>query len=149
MDTHFQKTDASDIWATPQAIVDSLGHFDLDACALPSNAKCEHFYTPDDNSLIKNWGGANLVQPALQPAAPISVLRKNGGTWQWYPSHLCPHWEQGMAGNHLSKGRCRAIPSQANQVSPSRWYAWRKRWLRLRTCCFWERECRSSMEMRH
>ena len=63
MDTHYQKTEASDIWATPQAIVDSLGRFDLDACALPTNAKCERFYTPEENSLTKNWGGRVWCNP--------------------------------------------------------------------------------------
>ena len=51
---------ATDLWATPQAFFDKLNTefgFTLDPCALPTNAKCEKFYTPDDNGLTKDWGG--------------------------------------------------------------------------------------------
>lgn len=50
----------SDLWATPQEFFDTLDkefHFTLDPCALPSNAKCEHFFTPDDNGLKQDWEG--------------------------------------------------------------------------------------------
>ena len=49
----------SDIWGTPQALFDLLAEecaFDLDVCALPENAKCEDFFSPDDNGLEKDWG---------------------------------------------------------------------------------------------
>lgn len=51
---------AKDCWETPQSLFDVLDaefHFDLDVCALPANAKCPRFYTPNDNGLIQPWDG--------------------------------------------------------------------------------------------
>ena len=42
----------TDVWETPQDFFDKLNDefgFDLDVCALPENAKCINFYTPDQN----------------------------------------------------------------------------------------------------
>lgn len=47
-------------WATPQAFFDELNtefHFTLDPCARHDNAKCERYYTIEDDGLTKNWGG--------------------------------------------------------------------------------------------
>lgn len=47
-------------WATPQWIFDMLNekhHFTLDPCATPENAKCDKFYTEQDNGLLQPWGG--------------------------------------------------------------------------------------------
>lgn len=51
---------ANEVWGTPQDFFDKLNeefHFDLDPCALPENAKCELFFTPDDDGLIQDWQG--------------------------------------------------------------------------------------------
>lgn len=45
---------------TPGYLFDRLSsvfNFTVDVCALPENAKCERFYTPDDNGLSMPWGG--------------------------------------------------------------------------------------------
>lgn len=50
---------AKEEWETPQSFFDVLNdefHFDIDVCALPENAKCSKFYSPEDNGLSKNWG---------------------------------------------------------------------------------------------
>lgn len=50
----------TDLWATPQAFffgLDMEFGFTLDPCALPTNAKCKKFYTPDDDGLSKSWEG--------------------------------------------------------------------------------------------
>ena len=47
-------------WATPQDFFDSLNeefHFNLDPCADPENAKCDRFFTKEENGLSKDWGG--------------------------------------------------------------------------------------------
>lgn len=54
---------ATDLWATPQDFFDNLNaefHFTLDPCALPSNAKCSKYYTPDDDGLLQDWGGETV-----------------------------------------------------------------------------------------
>ena len=39
------------------ARLSSVFNFTVDVCALPENAKCERFYTPDDDGLSMPWGG--------------------------------------------------------------------------------------------
>lgn len=47
-------------WGTPQALFDKLNAefcFTVDAAALPSNAKCSRFWSPEEDGLRQNWGG--------------------------------------------------------------------------------------------
>ena len=48
----------TDLWETPQNLFDDLNnefHFDIDVCALPENAKCDLFYTPElTESLVRS-----------------------------------------------------------------------------------------------
>ena len=51
---------------TPQDFFDFLNgifRFDLDVCALPENAKCERFYTPEDDGLSQPWDGGVWCNP--------------------------------------------------------------------------------------
>ena len=61
---HFSSN--TDLWETPQKFFDKLDaiyHFELDVCALPSNAKCKRFYTPEQNALIQPWCGICWMNP--------------------------------------------------------------------------------------
>ena len=52
------------MWETPQYFFDQLNaefNFDLDPCALPENAKCKRFFTPEDDGLQQNWEGGKSV----------------------------------------------------------------------------------------
>ena len=45
-------------WATPQEFFDKLNkefQFTLDPCATKDNAKCDKFYTKEDDGLNKSW----------------------------------------------------------------------------------------------
>ena len=45
-------------WETPQDLFDTLNaefNFTVDVCALPCNAKCKKYYTPEKNGLLQNW----------------------------------------------------------------------------------------------
>lgn len=56
----------TDQWATPQGFFDELNDsfgFTTDVCALPSNAKCEHYYSPDDDGLSQDWQGVCWMNP--------------------------------------------------------------------------------------
>lgn len=49
----------SDVWATPQWLFDALNKefgFTLDPCSDGNNAKCENFYTSQENGLLRDWG---------------------------------------------------------------------------------------------
>ena len=51
------------MWATPQDFYDKLNDefkFTLDPCALKNNAKCDKYFTPEDDGLTKDWAG-NIV----------------------------------------------------------------------------------------
>lgn len=56
----------TDLWETPQSFFDELNRefrFTLDACALPSNAKCERYYTPEQDGLKQPWIGRVWCNP--------------------------------------------------------------------------------------
>lgn len=55
-------------YCTPQAFFDQLNkefHFVLDAAATPRSAKCQNFYTPEDDGLTQSWccSGAVFCNP--------------------------------------------------------------------------------------
>ena len=48
----------TDLWSTPQSLFDELNkeyHFTLDVCALPENAKCAKYFTPEQDGLKQSW----------------------------------------------------------------------------------------------
>ena len=56
----------TDLWGTPQDLFDKLDaefHFDLDVCAMPENAKCEQYYTPEQDGLVQEWTGTCWCNP--------------------------------------------------------------------------------------
>ena len=53
----------SDLWPTPQDLFDLLNEefcFDLDPCATQENAKCSHYFTVEDNGLLKDWSSHSV-----------------------------------------------------------------------------------------
>lgn len=59
----------TDLWATPQNFFDILHkefNFELDVCALPDNAKCEKYFTPEQDGLSQEWGGELLDESSLR-----------------------------------------------------------------------------------
>lgn len=55
-DLHFSSASAE--WATPQDFFDCLNaqyKFTLDPCATAENAKCEKFYTKEQDGLAQSW----------------------------------------------------------------------------------------------
>ncbi len=58
MAVHFSS--ATDRWSTPLdtfAALDREFGFTLDVCALPENAKCVRYFTPEQDGLAQTWGG--------------------------------------------------------------------------------------------
>ena len=56
----------TDVWETPQDLFDRLHaihNFTLDVCALPENAKCEKYFTPEMNGLSYPWRGVCWMNP--------------------------------------------------------------------------------------
>ena len=64
MNTDVMFSSKTDLWATPQDFFDNLNQefdFNLDVCALPENAKCKNYYTPEVDGLSQQWGGMSGV----------------------------------------------------------------------------------------
>lgn len=55
-----------DEWETPWDFFNRLNeefHFDIDVCALPHNAKCPRYFTPEDDALKQEWRGTCWMNP--------------------------------------------------------------------------------------
>jgi len=65
-------------WGTPQSFFDRLDEiyqFTLDAAASPENAKCEHFYTKEDDALKLAWPGRVWCNPPYGREIPKWVKK--------------------------------------------------------------------------
>ena len=71
---------------TPEYLFKRLSavfNFTLDACALPENAKCKDYYTPNDDGLSNPWrGGYGATRPMEEryPHGSRKVMRNPGKT---------------------------------------------------------------------
>lgn len=66
MNTEVMFSSKTDMWATPQDFFDKLNdelHFTLDAAAVAENAKCEKFFSPEEDGLSQDWKGTVWCNP--------------------------------------------------------------------------------------
>jgi len=65
MNVHFSSK--TELWATPmdffQKWNDFIGGFDLDVCANQENAKCQKFFSKEDDGLSQDWSGKCWMNP--------------------------------------------------------------------------------------
>jgi phage N-6-adenine-methyltransferase len=64
LSVHFSS--ATDLWATPQSFFDGVAaEFkpETDVCALPENAKCARYFTPEQDGLAQPWNGVCWMNP--------------------------------------------------------------------------------------
>ena len=64
--TRGMMSSTTDMWGTPQAFFERMDeeyHFQTDVCAIKENAKCPHFYSPEDDGLKKTWTGVCWMNP--------------------------------------------------------------------------------------
>ena len=96
----------TDLWATPAELFNELDrefHFTVDVCALPENAKCRNYYTPEIDGLTQKWGGTAWCNPPYGRAVAKWVQKaheeqKNGNTvvmllpartdTKWFHEHI-------------------------------------------------------------
>jgi len=100
----------TDRWETPAdlfAVLNQEFRFELDVCALPANAKCATYYTPDQDGLKQAWRGRCWMNPpygstigawiakawesAKQGATVVSLLPVHTETGWWWD--YCRHAE--------------------------------------------------------
>ena len=66
MNTDLMFSSKTDVWATPDdffAMLDKVFRFETDVCALPQNAKCENFFSPENDGLSQEWKGVCWMNP--------------------------------------------------------------------------------------
>ena len=66
MNTDLMFSSKTDMWATPQDLFNELNAefgFDVDVCALPENAKCKCYFTPEMDGLKQDWTGCCWCNP--------------------------------------------------------------------------------------
>jgi site-specific DNA-methyltransferase (adenine-specific) len=123
----------SEEWPTPQDFYDKLDaefHFTLDPCATPENAKCELFFTQDDEGLIQDWGkhivfcnppyGRHMQKwarkcfDASQQGATVVLLAHSRTDTVWFHS-----WVYGKAELRFVRGRLRFGDGKVGAPFPS------------------------------
>ena len=60
MNTELMFSSKTDMWSTPQSFYNKLNEefdFNLDPCSTNDNAKCEKYFTIDDDGLKQDWKG--------------------------------------------------------------------------------------------
>ena len=66
MNTDVMFSSATDLWETPQDFFDKLDAefgFTTDVCAVPENAKCDCYFTPEVDGLSIAWAGRCWMNP--------------------------------------------------------------------------------------
>lgn len=66
MNTDVMFSSETDLWSTPQDFFDSVSkefQFNLDVCASKENAKCDKYYTKEDDGLKQQWHGICWMNP--------------------------------------------------------------------------------------
>lgn len=66
MKTDVMFSSKTDMWETPQYLFDrynAIYHFETDVCAIPENAKCAKYFTPEMDGLKQKWSGVCWCNP--------------------------------------------------------------------------------------
>jgi phage N-6-adenine-methyltransferase len=88
--------------------------FTIDVAALPHNAKCQRYFTPEQNGLLQPWAGERVwcnppyssIEPwlekawlewqaASQPELIVMLLPANRTEQGWWQRHVEPHRDRG------------------------------------------------------
>ena len=132
MNTELMFSSASDLWETPQDLFDSLDaqyHFTLDVCALPENAKCARYFTPEIDGLKQPWNGVCWCNPpygrqigkwvkkaveAARNGATVVMLLPARTDTQWFHDYI-----YGKAEIRFLRGRLRFGNAKNSAPFPS------------------------------
>lgn len=66
------------VYSTPKKlfkVIDDEFHFNLDVCALPENAKCSNYYTPEIDGLSQPWLGVCWMNPPFNKELKKWVIK--------------------------------------------------------------------------
>ena len=121
------------MWATPQDFFDrydAIYHFETDVCALPENAKCARYFTPEMDGLKQEWTGVCWMNPpygrqigkwvkkayesARDNAATVVCLLPARTDTAWYQDYVLPH-----AHVEFVRGRIKFVGAKDNAPFPN------------------------------
>lgn len=96
----------TDLWETPQDLFDkynAIYHFETDVCALPTNAKCDKYFTPEIDGLKQEWKGVcwcnppygrqigKWVEKASKSSALVVMLLPARTDTKWFHEYCLPY----------------------------------------------------------
>jgi len=119
----------TDMWETPEYFfraLDAEFHFTCDVCATKENAKCDSYFTPEQDGLKQEWTGvcwcnppygkeiAKWMQKAYESDATVVCLVHARTDTKWFHD-----WVLGKAEIRFVKGRLKFGKSKAGAPFPS------------------------------
>ena len=108
MNTEVMFSSKTDLWETPQDLFDkynAIYHFETDVCALPENAKCKNYFTPEMDGLKQEWTGVcwcnppygreigKWVEKAAKSFATVVMLLPARTDTKWFHDWVLPYGE--------------------------------------------------------
>ena len=126
MNTKIMFSSNKETWETPQELFDkynAIHHFETDVCALPENAKCDRYFTPEMDGLSQEWTGVcwcnppygrhigKWVKKAVESKAKVVMLLPARTDTKWFHEYVLPYGEI-----EFLKGRVRFVG--AKDVAP-------------------------------
>lgn len=120
------------VWSTPQDFFNKLNEefdFTIDVCALPENAKCKRYFTPEDDALKQKWTGTCFCNPpygreigqwvekaskSADEGATVVMLLPARTDTKWFHNYV-----YGKAEIRLVAGRLKFGGSKNNATFPS------------------------------
>jgi len=79
------------VYSTPRKLFEVINqefNFNLDVCALPENAKCQVYFSPEDDGLKQDWSGVCWMNPPFNKDLKKWVL-KAAAESKKYNSIIC------------------------------------------------------------
>ena len=121
MNTEVMFSSKTDLWETPQELFDkydAIYHFETDVCALPENAKCKRFFTPEMDGLKQEWRGVcwcnppygrqigKWVEKAVKSSATVVMLLPARTDTKWFHDWCLPYGKIEFLRGRLKFGGC-------------------------------------------
>ena len=112
----------SEEWATPQDFfeqIDKEFHFNLDVCATAENAKCDKYYTKEQDGLSQEWDGIIWCNPpygrsigmwvkkAYESKATVVLLVPARTDTKWFHDYILGKAEVRFVKGRLKFGGCK------------------------------------------
>ena len=121
MNTDVMFSSKTDLWSTPKDLFDkynAIYQFETDVCALPENAKCNRFFTPEMDGLKQEWTGVcwcnppygrqigKWVEKAAKSFATVVMLLPARTDTKWFHDWCLPYGKVEFLRGRLKFGGC-------------------------------------------